>query len=61
VLCEGVKKGGYSRTQQRDREEKGVPAVRRLGSCVFIESRGGLWFAESRGGPRFKDKVVACL
>jgi hypothetical protein len=29
VLCEGVKKGGFSRTQQRDREEKGVPGVRR--------------------------------
>jgi hypothetical protein len=27
VLCKGVKKGGCSRTQQRDREEKGVLAV----------------------------------
>jgi hypothetical protein len=27
VLCKGIKKGGCSRTQQRDREEKGVPAV----------------------------------
>jgi hypothetical protein len=24
VLCEGVKKGGCSRTQQRGREERGV-------------------------------------
>jgi hypothetical protein len=36
VLCEGVKKGGCSRTQQRDREEKGVPAVRRLSSDVLV-------------------------
>jgi hypothetical protein len=27
VLCKGVKKGGYLRTQQRDREEKGVLVV----------------------------------
>jgi hypothetical protein len=52
VLCKGVKKGGCSRTQQRDREEKGVLAVQRLSSRVFIESRGGPWF---------KDKVVVCL
>jgi hypothetical protein len=36
VLCDGVKKDGCSRTQQRGREEKGVPAVRRLGSYVLI-------------------------
>jgi hypothetical protein len=36
VLREGVKKGGCSRTQQRDREEKGVPAVRRLSSDMLI-------------------------
>jgi hypothetical protein len=27
MLCKGVKKDGCSRTQQRDQEEKGVPAV----------------------------------
>jgi hypothetical protein len=36
VLCEGVKEGGCSRTQQRDREEKGVHAVRRLSSGVLV-------------------------
>jgi hypothetical protein len=36
VLCEGVKKGGCSRTQQRDREEKGVPAVQRLSNGVLV-------------------------
>jgi hypothetical protein len=40
VLCKGVKKGGCSRTQQKDREKKGVLAVQRLSSRVFIKSRG---------------------
>jgi hypothetical protein len=36
VLCKGVKKGGCSRTQQRDREEKGVPVVQKLSSSVLV-------------------------
>jgi hypothetical protein len=36
VLCKSVKKGGCLRTQQRDREEKGVPAVQRLSSNVLV-------------------------
>jgi hypothetical protein len=40
VLCKGIKKGGCSRTQQKDQEEKGVLAVQRLSSRVFIKSRG---------------------
>jgi hypothetical protein len=52
VLYKGVKKDGCSRTQQRDQEKKGVLAVQRLSSRVFIELKGGPWF---------KNKVVACL
>jgi hypothetical protein len=36
VLYKGVKKGGCSRTQQRDQEEKGVPTVQRLISDMLI-------------------------